>query len=82
MSSARLAREMFDECLAEEQSARTVHDSDLAERVRAEIRRLARANGVRIRTARMDHAVVVVRLDARVWTEGAATMRQKLTPRD
>jgi hypothetical protein len=35
---------------------------------------------VRIRTARMDSTVVIARLDAAIWQDGAATMRRKLTP--
>jgi hypothetical protein len=31
---------------------------------------------------RLDATVVVVRLDAAVWQEDAATMRRKLTPAD
>ena len=34
----------------------------------------------RLRTARMDTAVVVVRVDADLWKQDAATMRTKLTP--
>jgi hypothetical protein len=71
---------MFDECVAEGQSARRVPEGELVAQVRAEIRRLARTADVRIRTARMDDAVVAVRLDAQVWNEDAVTMRQKLTP--
>jgi hypothetical protein len=57
-----------------------VPEGELVAQVRAEIRRLARTADVRIRTARMDDAVVAVRLDAQVWNEDAVTMRQKLTP--
>ncbi|RKS77956.1 hypothetical protein CLV35_1661 [Motilibacter peucedani] len=75
-----LAQEMFAQCVAEEQSARWVSTDDEASRLRAELRRLARAAGVRVRTARAGDSVVVVRLDAAVWDEDATSMRRKLTP--
>jgi len=34
---------------------------------------------IRIRTARMDTAAVLVRVDADLWNQNAATMRAKLT---
>ena len=49
---------------------------------RAVLRRRAREAGLRIRTARLDDTVVVVRTDARLWSEDAATMRRKLRPAD
>lgn len=82
MDPADTALEMLAECRAHEQSARTVSDDSDAAAVRATIRRLAAAEGLRIRTARMGQAVVVVRLDAELWHEDAATMRRKLTPTD
>lgn len=47
----------------------------------AELRRLARAEDLRFRTARLADTVVAVRLDAAVWREDAAQMRDKQTPR-
>jgi hypothetical protein len=77
-----LAAQMLAECAREGQSARVVpRDADAAE-LRAEIRRRARADGVRIRTARMDDTVVAVRMDAAIWRDDAATMRRKLTARE
>jgi hypothetical protein len=75
-----LAHGLWTTARSEEQSARRIPDDHVADAVRIRIRQLARADGVRIRTARMDDAVVVVRLDAKVWTEDAATMRRKLAP--
>lgn len=76
----RLAREVWSEARDHEQSARTVPDDGLAAEVRRLVRRLARADGIAVRTARIGDAVVAVRLDARVWREDVATMRSKLTP--
>jgi hypothetical protein len=75
-----LAREMFDECLREELSARVASDDEQAAAVRAQLRRLGREQQVRIRTARMVDTVLLVRLDAQIWNDDAATMRRKLTP--
>jgi hypothetical protein len=82
VDTAAMAREMLAECRDREQSARTVPDDGEAALVRAEVRRLAAGAGVRIRTARLDTTVVVVRLDAAVWHEDAATMRRELAPAD
>lgn len=46
--------------------------------VRARVRALARAAGVKVRTGIVDGAVVVARTDAGLWTDDAATMRAKL----
>jgi len=75
-----LAREMFDECLRGELSARVASDDEQTAAVRAQLRRLGREQQVRIRTARMVDTVVLVRLDAQIWNDDAATMRRKLTP--
>lgn len=75
-----LAEDMFDECLAQGQSARTVPDAQDRVRLRSGLRRRARAAGVRVRTADRDGVVLVARVDARVWQDDAATMRAKLTP--
>jgi hypothetical protein len=77
-----VAAEMWAVARSEEQCARRIPDDADAAAVRAAVRALARTEGVRIRTARMDDAVVVVRLDAAVWAEDAATMRRKLAPPD
>ncbi|MCU1474074.1 MAG: hypothetical protein JWQ92_2142 [Amnibacterium sp.] len=71
---------MLDIAIRDEQCARRIAAEDEAALVRLELRRLGRRNGVRIRTARMGDAVLVVRLDAAVRHEDAATMRQELTP--
>jgi hypothetical protein len=82
VDTAALAAQLLAECREREQSARTVTDDGDAAAVREEVRRLAAAAGLRIRTARMGSAVVVVRLDAAVWHEDTATMRRKLSPPD
>jgi hypothetical protein len=74
----RLAEELWAVARAEEQVVRVVADDALADAVRALVRRRAAAEGVRVRTARMDDTVVVVRRDARIWDQDAATMREKL----
>lgn len=75
----QLAATMWATARAEEQCARLVRDDRLASEVRSRVRQLAREDGIRIRTARMGDSVVIVRLDAQVWNQDAATMRQKLT---
>ena len=75
-----LAAEMLAQCVREGQSARRVTaDADAADLRRA-LRQSARAEQVRVRTARMPDAVVVVRTDAELWDQDAATMRAALTP--
>lgn len=64
---------------AEQSVGRVASDED-AERVRTRVRRLAAAAGIAVRTARIDDTVVIVRVDAAVWQESAASMRAKLTP--
>lgn len=77
-----LAGQMFAETVRDGQSARRVVDDLQADRIREALRRLGRANGVRLRTARMTNTVAVARLDAQVWQDDQATMRAKLTPTD
>jgi hypothetical protein len=76
----RLAARIWAEARSAEQCVRPVPDDVLAAEVRRRVRRLAAADGVRVRTARIGDSVVVVRLDAAVWTQDAATMRRKLAP--
>jgi hypothetical protein len=80
-TSTATAQQMFEECLTDGQSVRAMAEKPAADAIRGELRRLARAQGVRIRTAWFDQTVAVVRLDAQVWSDDAATMRSKLTPR-
>lgn len=75
-----LAERMFESCARDQQCARRVPDDVEAEALRARLRVLAREQGLRIRTARIEDAVVVVLADADVWHEDAATMRRKLAP--
>lgn len=79
-NAARLATEMWSIAKTEEQCAQVVPDDALADEVRALVRRLASNDGIRVRTARMNDALVIVRYDAKVWTQGASTMRRKLAP--
>jgi len=80
MNVVLLATRMLAECAREGQCARRVPDEQDAAQVRSALRRGARTRGMSIRTARIDDAVVVVRTDAALWGEDAATMRAKLTP--
>ena len=73
---------MFAECVEAEQSARRIGSDVDAAAVRERLRGLGRERDVRIRTARVDDTVVVVRLDAAVWDESSEVMRRKLTPPD
>lgn len=81
VSSEQLATEMWSTARSEQQCARVVPDDGVAREVRERVRRLALADGIKVRTARLGDTVVIVRLDAEVWNEDAATMRRKLTPR-
>lgn len=71
---------MLAQAAAEGQSVRAVVSDADAEALREGLRGLTRAEQIGIRTARMDTAVVVVRVDADLWNQDAATMRSKLTP--
>lgn len=74
----RLSIQLWSTAVVEEQCARRVPDDAVAAEVRRRVRRLAREDGVAVRTARLGDTVVVVRLDAQVWEQDAATMRRKL----
>lgn len=76
--AVRAARELWEAARDGDQAVLRVPDDARAADVRARVRRLAAEGGVRIRTARMGDGVAVVRLDASVWHEDAATMRRKL----
>ena len=80
MSDIDLAAEMLEQCFSVGQSARRVADDTEAQDLRAALRRAARLRQLRIRTARIDDTVVLVRVDADLWTDDTATMRAKLTP--
>ena len=77
-TAEELAGALWERARADEQAVRVVEDEDVAAEVRARVRRLASEEGVRIRTARMGDKVAVVRLDAAIWRQDAATMRAKL----
>jgi hypothetical protein len=70
---------MLERCRRDGHAVRRVPDDEEAGALRAAIRATARAVGLRIRTARIDDTVVVVRTDADIWTDDRATMRAKLT---
>jgi hypothetical protein len=80
MRVATFAAQMLEQCIADGQSARRVSTSGDADVLRHALRQAARDQHVRIRTAYIDDAVVVVRTDADLWNDDAATMRAKLTP--
>ena len=83
MSSIRdLAARLFAEAQTTGQVAHRVQPGEDVREVRALVRRMARDQGVRIRTGMIDDALVVVRADAALWDESSRTMREKLTPRD
>ncbi|MFI8634073.1 hypothetical protein ACIGEP_15925 [Microbacterium sp. NPDC077663] len=76
-----LARTLLDIAIRDEQVAHRITADVDVPAVRGEIRRLARQEGVRIRTALMNDVLVVVRANAKVWTDTQEMMRHKLTPR-
>jgi hypothetical protein len=80
MDAGSVARDMFTQVVEAEQSVRVVESDADAAALRAELRRLAKAENLGIRTARLDDTVVAVRLDAAVWQESTEVMRAKLTP--
>ena len=75
-----LAAKMLAQAAVDGQSARTVPSDADAQALRRALRELSRADAIGIRTARIGTAVVVVRVDADLWKQDAATMRTKLTP--
>lgn len=80
--AAATALDMWAIAREQEQCARRVPSDDVAARIRDELRQLAARDRIKIRTARLADTVVVVRLDARVWRQDAATMRAKLSPNE
>ena len=80
MSTDDLAESLLDAAVDDEQVAHRIVPSDDVPSIRAAVRRLARSKGVMIRTAVIDGVLVVVRADAKVWTDTTAEMRRKLSP--
>lgn len=80
LESGQLAMKMWSITRSQQQCALVVPDDGIAREVRERVRRLALADGIKVRTARLGDSVVIVRLDAQIWTEDTATMRRKLTP--
>ncbi|MEH3154623.1 MAG: hypothetical protein PGN29_04515 [Gordonia paraffinivorans] len=66
--------------IRDQQASRRMDPGDPVAELRATVRALARAGGVRIRTGMVDDVLVVVRADADVWHESASQMREKLVP--
>ncbi|MDN4613830.1 hypothetical protein P5G50_05130 [Leifsonia sp. F6_8S_P_1B] len=75
-----LAAGLLDRAVADQQASHRVGAGIDVPAVRAEVRRLARERGVRIRTGIVGDALVVVRADADLWHEPVAVMREKLEP--
>jgi hypothetical protein len=71
--------EMLREAVRAEECVHRIESEDDATMVRLELRRLARRDGVRIRTARLGDRVAVVRLHGAFRPDDTATMR-RLTP--
>jgi hypothetical protein len=76
LDAEHVAREMLSECVRDGQAVREVRSDGLVRQIRQ-----ARDVDLRIRTARIDDTVAVVRTDALIWHDDRATMRAKLTPR-
>jgi hypothetical protein len=76
-----MARTLLNAAIRDEQAVYQLSPADDVSALRAEIRRLARAEGIRIRTGLLDGDVLaVIMADAALWGEDAATMRGKLRP--
>ncbi|RFA09735.1 hypothetical protein B7R54_11350 [Subtercola boreus] len=86
MRTDDLARHLLDRAASDEQVAHRIRAGDDVPRLRAEIRRLARERGIRIRTSILGDVLgdvlVVVRADAAIWNDDIPTMRVKLLPVD
>jgi len=80
MSSLGLARRLFEIAAEREQVAYRIRPKDDVGTVRKLVRGLARANNVRILTARMGDVLVVVRADAAIWNDPVPVMKVKLSP--
>ena len=79
MTTLELAQHLFDRAARDEQCAHRISPDDDIPAVRETIRRLARAASLRIRTAVIDGVLVVVRADAKIWTDPTNVMRSKLS---
>lgn len=73
-----IASRMLDACVADGQASHYVPPPQV-DQVRDELRRLARARDIHVRTAVLEDALVVVaRVDAALWNDDTPTMRRKL----
>ncbi|MBA8793562.1 hypothetical protein FHX74_001167 [Friedmanniella endophytica] len=76
-----VAADLLARARRREQAVLPVRDGLDVEAVRAEVRRLARVQGVRVRTGLVEPGVLAVILaDAALWGESTAVMRAKLSP--
>lgn len=76
-----LAEKLLAQAVAEGQCAHRIAADDDVPALRAEIRRLARAQNIRIRSGIIDESIVAVAtIESPLWREPTAIMRQKLTP--
>lgn len=75
-----LAAKMLAQAAAGGQSACTVLSDDDADALHQKHSRLVSCRPDRLPPARMHTAVVVIRVDADVWSQDAAMTRAKLTP--
>ncbi|KTR04713.1 hypothetical protein [Curtobacterium luteum] len=82
MDVASVAREMVDRAAAAGQSViRADADTPIAE-LRAAVRRVARAEGISVRTGMIDDVLAVVRTDAPLWEAPTSEMRRALAAPD
>ncbi|UIJ35603.1 hypothetical protein [Allobranchiibius sp. GilTou73] len=77
-ATADLAEQLLQRALAKGQSAMRCDDSTDVDALRKVVRKLALDRGVRIRTGMLDRVLVVIRVDAALWDQSAAVMREKL----
>lgn len=74
-----LAEELLAEAVTTEQAVYELQLDDDPAALRAHIRLLARYRGVKIRTGTVADTVVVILVDAALWSQPAQVMRDKLS---
>ncbi|WP_439593033.1 hypothetical protein [Microbacterium sp.] len=76
-----IAERLLACAVADGQCAHGIQPSDDVSEIRAEIRRLAKAKGIRIRTGIVDASILAVATaDSALWHDSVPVMRAKLTP--
>ena len=80
MDADELAERLLRGAIAHQQASHQLTDEDDEAAIRREVRVLARARGIKIRTGVVEDAVVVILADAELWGQSAAVMREKLQP--